>query len=164
MSVYPNNRITLNLTTVNAVRPLRGRYYLRIHTASSASLHMRLSYVGRLRRPAKHCCHPKSSRMNPYRKSSQAKGLRLSPQGNIRKQPQPTTATICKSKHFTLSGLKIRRFLLALQKQEAPQQPLETHGLTRAGIRRDAPRPVLIFFSPKKLPVQKTMATFAAGY
>ena len=65
MSVYPNNRITLNLTTVNAVRPLRGRYYLHIHTASSASLHMRLSNVGRLRRPAAHCCHPKGLRMNP---------------------------------------------------------------------------------------------------
>ena len=141
-------------------------WYIKVNcpVPEGGKLHMRLSYVGRLRRPAKHCCHPKSSRMNPYRKSSQAKGLRLSPQGNIRKQPQPTTATICKSKHFTLSGLKIRRFLLALQKQEAPQQPLETHGLTRAGIRRDAPRPVLIFFSPKKLPVQKTMATFAAGY
>ena len=65
MSVYPNNRITLNLTTVNAVRPLRGRCYLRIHTASSASLHMRLSNVGRLRRPATHCCHPKGLWMNP---------------------------------------------------------------------------------------------------
>ena len=64
MSVYPNNRITLNLTTVNAVRPLRGRYYLRIHAASSASLHMRLSNVGRLRRPATHCSHPKGLRMN----------------------------------------------------------------------------------------------------
>ena len=67
MSVYPNNRITLNLTTVNAVRPLRGRYYVRIHTASSASLHMRLSLIGRLRRPATHCCHPKGLRMNPNR-------------------------------------------------------------------------------------------------
>ena len=66
MSVYPNNRITLNLTTVNAVRPLRGRYYLRIHTASSASLHMRLSNVGPLRGPATHCCHPKGLRMNPF--------------------------------------------------------------------------------------------------
>ena len=63
----PNNRITLNLTTVNAVRPLRGRYYVRIHTASSASLHMRLSLIGRLRRPATHCCHPKGLRMNPNR-------------------------------------------------------------------------------------------------
>ena len=73
MSVYPNNRITLNLTTVNAVRPLRGRHHLRIHTASSASLHMRLSYVGRLRCPATHCCHPKDLRMNPNRGLSRRK-------------------------------------------------------------------------------------------
>ena len=52
------------------VRPLRGRYYLRIHTASSASLHMRLSLIGRLRRPATHCCHPKGLRMNRKRRQT----------------------------------------------------------------------------------------------
>ena len=37
-----------------------------IYTASSASLHMRLSIVGRLRRPAALCCHPKGLRMNHF--------------------------------------------------------------------------------------------------
>ena len=69
-AVCPHKPITLNLTTVNAVRPLRGRHHLRIHTASSASLHMWLSNVGRLRRPAAHCCHPKGLRMNLKRGSS----------------------------------------------------------------------------------------------
>ena len=65
MSVYPNNRITLNLTTVNAVRPLRGRHHWRIHTASSASLHMRLSNVGPLRGPMHVIVITPEPRMNP---------------------------------------------------------------------------------------------------
>ena len=65
MSIYPNNRITLNLTTVNAVRPLRGRHHWRIHTASSASLHMRLSNVGPLRGPMHVIVITPKPRMNP---------------------------------------------------------------------------------------------------
>lgn len=65
--VKTNNPVPEGGEQQGDIRPLRGRYYWLQPTASSASLHMRLSIVGPLRGPITTNDNTPKLRMNPNR-------------------------------------------------------------------------------------------------